>query len=106
MELHGTYTGPSYGTMDYRDGLESFTSLRQAQERFSERLHTSGAWPLDVTRVTFSDDGSAWTEEAEFVCFPATTYEDVLTLYVPGNYDNIAWQITAGPHGGVRTERG
>ena len=111
--IYGTYTGPSYGTYDPRDGMEAFTSQRQAMARFRERQETSGAWPLDVTRVEWDSNGKHecqggerrynLTEEAS--CFPATTTQDIIELYEAPDGGEPFARIVAGPRGGAVYER-
>lgn len=110
--IYGTYTGPSYGTYHPRDGMEAFTSVRQATERYRERQETSGAWRLDVTRVEWDDNGThaaPGSEErynlvSETVCFPATTTEDIMELYPSPDAAEPFARIVAGPRGGAVRE--
>ena len=109
--IFGTYTGPSYGTFDPRDGMEAFSGIKQAQERFRERQETSGSWRLDVIRVEWDESGQHECEDRHYnlveeaTCFPATTTQDVLELYIaPGDGEPFA-RIIAGPRGGAVLER-
>jgi hypothetical protein len=100
----GLYTGPSYGSYDPRDGLEGFTSLKEAESRFAERQDTGGAYRLDVRNLTVDSDWRITASEETSTCWPATTAQDTLELYRV--YEDQVTQepfrrLSAGERGGV-----
>lgn len=107
IRLAGTYSGPSYGSADPRDGFEGFTSLREARTRYQERQETSGGYRLPVRRLKVDYDDKITGTEDERVYFPATTPEDVLDLYRVCD-EHVAAEpfarLSAGPRGGVVRE--
>lgn len=76
--IFGTYNGPSYGTFDYRDSLEAFSSERIAW--LSLKIRYQGYSDV-VRRVVFDADGHATIKVEEYVQIPATTREDYIDLY-------------------------
>ncbi len=102
--VFATYEGPSYGTYDFRDGMEAFTSISAARDAYAARQETSGRYGLPVNRVTFSAHHDTWTvEDTEHVTFPATSPQDVMCLYRPGSDEPFA-RFVAGPRGGAVRE--
>lgn len=103
----GSYTGPSYGTFDLQDGMEGFTSLKEAEQRFRERQETGGGTMLPVRYLNLDKDMKIYAESSERVMFPATTPQDTMDLYRVFNGE-VAQEpfarLSAGPNGGVVRE--
>lgn len=103
----GYYSGPSYGTHDYRDGLEGFTSYDQAKDRYAERLANSGQYRLPVTSIKVDADSKVTEAHDENTYWPATTREDTLDLYrvYEGEVASEPFaRLVSGPRGGVVKE--
>lgn len=77
----GCYTGPSYGTGDYRDSLEGFTSLEDAREQYQNRVASSGSHRLPAHNLKLGPAGRIVSVEDTSTYWPATTPQDTLDLY-------------------------
>lgn len=75
--IFGTYSGPGFASVDFRDNMEAFSSERSAKLSLKARQ-----WSTDmVDRVHFDGDGYATISEGECVECPAATNEDYIDLY-------------------------
>lgn len=109
IKYFAKYEGPSYGSWDM-ERLEGFHSLYEAMEsmRARQKYECDG-----VNEYEESADGFHRKTEERFVRFPATTPED--KMYVYGAlwdseeegyiYGDLAYVITVGARGGVRSEK-
>lgn len=107
VKYAGGYSGPSYGGVDYRDGLAGFTSISAAVDYFRERQQTSGAWPLASTDLTVNADNEITYVKDTRGCWPSTSTQDTLELYAVTDgtvADYPFMRLSAGPRGGVVRE--
>jgi hypothetical protein len=111
IKYAGVYRGPSYGN-PWCPSFEGFTSLPQAEERFTERQETSGRYPLDSTNLSVDGSGEITGMSEDGAVWPATSPEDTIELYEVLTGDDGVQRIghepfmrlSAGPRGGVKRE--
>jgi len=106
----GTYSGPSYGSLDATH-VDAFESLYDAMRAMQRRQGGSD----DVVTYTEDHEGVYRLEGREeyqgHTLFPATTRDDVLWLYWALPYmdgyimGDLAYCVTVGPRGGIRSEK-
>lgn len=112
VRIAGRYSGPGYGSSyDPRDGLEGFSSVAEARERFRERQETSGAVDLDSRELAVDANWRVTDVQASSARWPSTSPEDTLELYEVQRADDGLFvaaepfaRLSAGPRGGVVRE--
>lgn len=103
----GVYSGPSYGTADYRDSLEGFTSLEDAKEQYQNRVTSGGGHRLPEFNLKLDPAGRIASIEDNSAYWPATTTQDTLDLYRV--YERQVAEepfarLSTGPRGGIVQE--
>lgn len=104
-----SYSGPSYGSMDqeYMDGHGSLYRAMQSMRNRQEGMD----WVYPYRENSEGVYGPEKDGEWDTVLYPATTRDDVMWVYwaVPedGGYilGDLAYCITVGSRGGVRSEK-
>lgn len=116
--IFGTYNGPGFASVDFRDNMEAFSSERIA--RLSLKIRYQGF--SDVVRIAeFDDDGYAAIQDEQCMRFDLSSREDYIDLYCGVKVKHVEsssgrewsnWiiddspyaRLYFGPRGGVRKE--